>query len=171
MSPVVVRLSGCYFFLQWVNAMRIKPLGVLLASVLPLLSHAADVGVARYNVSFPGGDRVSYSGAFADHFPQGLPVGIGSGLVFNGQEGGVLLLTTVTDRGPNADAPTIGKQEAKIFANPAFVPLLMDIRIGGGKAAATQARPLHDDSGPISGLPLPGNLIGSTNEVALTDNL
>lgn len=151
--------------------MRIKPLGVLLASVLPLLSHAAEVGVARYNVSFPGGDRVSYSGAFADHFPQGLPVGIGSGLVFNGREGGDLLLTTVTDRGPNADAPAVGKQEAKIFANPAFVPLLMDIRIGGGKAVATQARPLHDDRGPISGLPLPGNLIGSTNEVALTDNL
>ncbi len=36
--------------------MRIKPLGVLLASVLPLLSHAADIGVARYNVSFPDGD-------------------------------------------------------------------------------------------------------------------
>lgn len=59
----------------------------------------------------------------------------------------------MTDRGPNADAPTVGKQEAKIFANPAFVPLLMETRIGGGKAIATQARPLHDESGPISGLP------------------
>ncbi|VTR34940.1 Uncharacterised protein [Serratia fonticola] len=69
-SLSMVRLSGCYFPLQRVNAMRIKPLGVLLASVLPLLSHAADIGVARYNVSFPDGDRVSYSGAFASQFSQ-----------------------------------------------------------------------------------------------------
>lgn len=151
--------------------MRIKPLFVFFASVLPLLSHAADVKVARYQVNFPDGDRVGYTGAFASHFPQGLPVGIGSGLVFNGLEGGDLLLTTVTDRGPNADAPAVGKQEAKIFANPAFVPLLMDIRVSGGKANATQARPIHDESGAISGLPLPGNLIGSTNEVALSDTL
>ena len=67
--------------------------------------------------------------------------------------------------------PAVGKQEAKIFANPQFVPLLMDIRIGGGKAVAENARPLHDEKGPISGLPLPGELIGSTNEVALNDAL
>lgn len=65
----------------------------------------------------------------------------------------------------------MGKQEAKIFANPQFTPLLMDIRIGGGKAVAENARPLHDEKGPISGLPLPSELIGSTNEVALNDAL
>lgn len=151
--------------------MRIKPLCLFFASVLPLLSHAADINVERYNVSFPEGNRVNYSGAFAEHFPQGFPVGIGSGLVFDGLEGDDLLLTTVTDRGPNADAPAVGKQDAKIFANPAFAPLLMKIRVSGGKATATQARPLHDEHGPISGLPLPGNLIGSTNELALSDTL
>lgn len=51
------------------------------------MSHAADIGIARYNVSFPDGVRVGYSGAFASQFPNGLPVGIGAGLVFNGQKG------------------------------------------------------------------------------------
>ncbi|HCK01150.1 MAG TPA: hypothetical protein DHV72_14175 [Serratia grimesii] len=152
--------------------MKIKSVSLLISSLFPLLSYAAaDVEVARYIVSFPGGERVSYQGAFAKNFPQGLPVGIGSGLVFNGREGNDLLLTTVTDRGPNADAPAIGEQDAKIFANPAFVPLLMDIRVGNGKAVASNSRPLHDQQGPISGLPLPAGLIGSTNEVALSDTL
>lgn len=151
--------------------MKIKPVSLLITSLFPLISYAADVEVERYVVSFPGGEHVSYQGAFAKNFPQGLPVGIGSGLVFNGREGNDLLLTTVTDRGPNADAPAVGEQEAKIFANPQFVPLLMDIRVGGGKAVAGNQRPLHDEQGPVSGLPLPGGLIGSTNEVALSDTL
>jgi len=152
--------------------MKIKSVSLLISSLFPLFTYAAtDVEVARYVVSFPGGEHVSYQGAFAQHFPQGLPVGIGSGLVFNGREGNDLLLTTLTDRGPNADAPAVGEQEAKIFANPEFVPLLMDIRVGGGKAVASNSRPLHDQQGPISGLPLPAGLIGSTNEVALSDTL
>ncbi|WP_439075989.1 esterase-like activity of phytase family protein [Serratia sarumanii] len=151
--------------------MKIKSLSLLLASLFPVFTYAADIEVARYVVGFPGGERVAYQGAFAKNFPQGLPVGIGSGLTFNSKQGDDLVLTTLTDRGPNADAPAVGKQEAKIFANPQFVPLLMDIRIGGGKAVAENARPLHDEKGPISGLPLPGELIGSTNEVALNDAL
>ncbi|WP_061796189.1 esterase-like activity of phytase family protein [Serratia ficaria] len=151
--------------------MKIKLSSLLIAALFPVFSHAADIAVARYVVSFPGGERVSYQGEFAKNFPQGLPVGIGSGLVFNGRQGGDLLLTTLTDRGPNADAPKVGEREAKIFANPQFVPLLMDIRIGGGKATAGNPRPLHDERGPIGGLPLPAELIGSTNEVALSDAL
>lgn len=152
--------------------MKIKSVSLLISALFPLFSYAAtDVEVARYIVSFPGSEHVSYQGAFAKNFPQGLPVGIGSGLVFNGREGKDLLLTTLTDRGPNADAPAVGDQEAKIFANPQFVPLLMDIRVGDGKAVASNLRPLHDQQGPISGLPLPAGLIGSTNEVALSDTL
>ncbi|CAI0703023.1 Uncharacterized protein conserved in bacteria [Serratia entomophila] len=151
--------------------MKIKSSSLLIASLFPVFSYAADVEVARYVVSFPGGERVSYQGAFAKNFPQGLPMGIGSGLAFNGRKDGDLLLTTLTDRGPNADAPRVGEQEAKIFANPQFTPLLMDIRIGGGKAVAGNPRPLHDEQGPIGGLPLPGELIGATNEVALSDTL
>jgi len=151
--------------------MRRKTLFLLLSALFPLAAGATEIEVARYAVSFPAGERVSYAGAFTSNFPQGLPVGVGSGLVFNGRQGNVLQLTTVTDRGPNADAPTVGKQEAKIFAAPQFTPLLMDIRISDGQAVAGNARPLHDGQGPIVGLPLPAGLIGSTNEVALNDRL
>jgi hypothetical protein len=71
---------------------------------------------AAYVVSFPEGSHVNYSGAFASAFPNGLPVGIGSGLLFTGKQGDALTFATVTDRGPNADAPKMGKNEAKILS-------------------------------------------------------
>lgn len=125
----------------------------------------------HYIVSFPEGTRVSYSGAFASAFPNGLPVGIGSGLLFTGKQGDALTFETVTDRGPNADSPDMGKKEAKIFVTPDFAPLLMKIRVQNGKAEATDARPLHDEKGNVNGLPLQDGVIGSTNEVALSDTL
>ncbi|MBZ6397860.1 MULTISPECIES: esterase-like activity of phytase family protein [Pantoea] len=125
----------------------------------------------HYIVTFPEGTRVSYSGAFASAFPNGLPVGIGSGLLFTGKQGDALTFETVTDRGPNADSPDMGKKEAKIFVTPDFAPLLMKIRVQNGKAEATDARPLHDEKGNVNGLPLQDGVIGSTNEVALSDTL
>lgn len=47
----------------------------------------------------------------------------------------------------------------------------MTIRVQNGKAEAVDARPLHDDKGEINGLPLQSGVIGSTNEVALSDTL
>ncbi|SQC92365.1 Uncharacterized protein conserved in bacteria [Cedecea neteri] len=47
----------------------------------------------------------------------------------------------------------------------------MTIRVSNGKAEAIDAKPLHDEQGPISGLPLPEGLIGATNEIALSDTL
>lgn len=114
---------------------------------------------------------MKYSGAFASAFPNGLPVGIGSGLLFTGKQGDALTFATVTDRGPNADAPNVGKQEAKIFVTPEFAPLLLSIRVENGKAQAADVRALHDDKGQINGLPLQSDVIGSTNEVALSDTL
>lgn len=72
--------------------------------------------------------------------PEGLPVGIGSGLLFTGKQGDTLTFATVTDRGPNADSPKVGKDEAKIFVTPDFAPLLMTIRVQNGKAEAVDAR-------------------------------
>ncbi|MFI8417612.1 esterase-like activity of phytase family protein [Serratia sp. NPDC078593] len=151
--------------------MRIKSISLLMFTLFPLLASAEEVSVTRYTVGFPGGEHVRYSGAFAKNFPHGLPIGIGSGLVFNGRQGQALQFTTITDRGPNADAPMMGKREAKIFATPQFTPLLVDIRISDGQAMAGNLRPLHDEQGAISGLPLPGEFIGTTNEVALNDTL
>ncbi|MEC5344302.1 esterase-like activity of phytase family protein [Brenneria populi] len=151
--------------------MKQHVLPLLLAGLIPLNALADGEQVTRYVVSFPKGDHVAYQGKFAGNFPNGLPVGIGSGLYFVGKQGDDLLFTTLTDRGPNADAPLAGDKEAKIFANPDFTPLVMDIKVSAGAAQATNPRALHDEQGPIDGLPLPDDLIGSTNEVALNDAL
>ncbi|PQL27534.1 esterase-like activity of phytase [Pantoea ananatis] len=151
--------------------MKIKAISLVTSCVLSLSTFAAQPQVERYIVSFPEGTRVSYNGAFASAFPQGLPVGIGSGLLFTGKEGDALTFETVTDRGPNADSPDVGKKESKIFVTPDFAPLLMRIRVQNGKAQATDARPLHDNKGSINGLPLQNDVIGSTNEIALSDTL
>lgn len=53
---------------------------------------------------------MNYAGAFASAFPNGLPVGIGSGLLFTGKQGDALTFATITDRGPNADSPKRGEK-------------------------------------------------------------
>lgn len=151
--------------------MKLKLIPLALFTTFALQAHAAEPTAERYVVSFPEGSHINYSGAFTSAFPNGLPVGIGSGLLFTGKQGAALTFATVTDRGPNADAPNVGKQEAKIFVTPEFAPLLLSIRVENGKAQAADVRALHDDKGQINGLPLQSDLIGSTNEVALSDTL
>ncbi|WP_146000856.1 esterase-like activity of phytase family protein [Chimaeribacter arupi] len=151
--------------------MKIKAISLVVGCAISSSTLAAQPQVERYIVSFPEGTRVSYNGAFSGAFPNGLPVGIGSGLLFTGKQGEAFTFATVTDRGPNADSPDMGKREAKIFVTPEFAPLLMTIRVQNGKAEATDARALHDDKGNINGLPLQDGVIGSTNEIALDDTL
>ncbi|KHT36272.1 esterase-like activity of phytase family protein [Pectobacterium carotovorum] len=146
-------------------------LALLVAGFLPFSAQAEGEKVTRYVVTFPASDHVAYQGKFAKNFPNGLPVGIGSGLYFTGKQGDDMMFTTVTDRGPNADAPLVGEKEAKIFASPDYAPLMMDIRVSAKAAEAINARPLHDAEGKITGLPLPADFIGTTNEVALNDAL
>ncbi|QYM95671.1 esterase-like activity of phytase family protein [Dickeya ananatis] len=139
-----------------------------------LLTHAvyaADIQTDQYQITFPDNDRVSYHGKWQARFPNGFPMGVGSGLSFIRREGDKLIFATVTDRGPNADAPEYQGREAKIFAAPDFTPAIMTITVDAKSAQATALHPLHDESGPASGLPLPGTLIGTTNEVALNDVL
>jgi len=151
--------------------MKIKLISLVIGTTLSFSALAAQPTAERFVVSFPEGSHINYSGAFASAFPNGLPVGIGSGLLFTGKQGDALTFATVTDRGPNADAPKVGQNEAKIFVTPDFAPQLMSIRVENGKAEATNVRPLHDDKGNINGLPLQSGVIGSTNEVALSDTL
>lgn len=113
--------------------MKRKIIPVLIGCTLSFSALAAQPTAERYVVSFPEGTHVNYAGAFASAFPNGLPVGIGSGLLFTGKQGDALTFATITDRGPNADSPKEGKNETKIFVTPDFAPLLMTIRVQNGK--------------------------------------
>lgn len=89
--------------------MKRKIIPVLIGCTLSFSALAAQPTAERYVVSFPEGTHVNYAGAFASAFPNGLPVGIGSGLLFTGKQGDALTFATITDRGPNADSPKEGK--------------------------------------------------------------
>lgn len=157
-----------------------KATSVLLAAVLvsaSTLATAEVVSVERYQVEVTPSDYVPYSGAFAQRFPGGFGPGLGSGLAFVGRtSAGALQFLALTDRGPNGDAPKVvagdgSKSASKIFPSPDFVPTWMLVTVQDGKAVASERVYIHDSQGPITGLPLAKGLIGSTNEVALDDQL
>ena len=102
----------------------------------------------------------------APAFAAGLPLGVGSGLTFAGvQADGSWLFYSLTDRGPNADAPDWRQGEAKlsgkIFVAPGFTPQILPIRVKDGQVSVGQPILLHDDKGPLHGLPLPVGVITS----------
>lgn len=70
--------------------MKRKIIPVLIGCTLSFSALAAQPTAERYVVSFPEGTHVNYAGAFASAFPNGLPVGIGSGLLFTGKQGDAL---------------------------------------------------------------------------------
>lgn len=134
------------------------------------------VEVERYEIDLPKEAMIPYDGKFKSEFKHGIPTGLGSGLTFAGkQTDGSLLFYSVTDRGPNADAPLWqdGKKvhPSKIFLTPEFTPTIMQVLVKNGKATASHMVPLHDGKANINGLPLPVGTIGSTSEVALSDHL
>ena len=156
-----------------------KPL--LLSTALALLmlapqANAAPQVISRLSIELPATAWLDYQGKFAKQFPQGLPIGVGSGLSFIGKRAdGALQFVALTDRGPNGDAPqwlaSGHAQESKIFIRPDFVPQWMTVTVKDGKAEASNPVQLHDDKGPIHGLPLPPGTVGATGEMALNDAL
>lgn len=136
--------------------------------------------ITRYEIQVESGQHVPYPGTSADirhSFPQGFPLSVGSGLAFAGQDkDGTLRFWGLTDRGPNGDAPEYGPDAAhsaktKVFPAPAFTPSLVQLEVRQGKARVAAIRPLRGAKGPVSGLPLPVGQVGSTEEVALSEDL
>lgn len=93
--------------------MKRKIIPVLIGCTLSFSALAAQPTAERYVVSFPEGTHVNYAGAFASAFPNGLPVGIGSGLLFTGKQGDALTFATITDRGPIAVRTRIHRKRGK----------------------------------------------------------
>lgn len=143
---------------------------LIVACGLLIMSNA-EIVVDRYEVSFPNNDIIEYQGEFKQSFPDGIPVGIGSGLYFIGEEEGALKFITVTDRGANADSPKVNDNDTKIFVTPNFAPLMMEMKVDKNGATAFNPIAIKDQNGPITGLPLPSEYIGSTHEIALSETL
>lgn len=146
----------------------------ILGAIAAFSVSAAEI--QRYQIELPKEAMLPYQGKFKSDFKHGIPTGLGSGLTFAGKENdGSLLFYSVTDRGPNADAPEWQENQqihpTKIFMAPSFTPTIMQVRIKDGKAIASHSIRIHDEHGAINGLPLPVGTIGSTSEIALDDHL
>ncbi|MFD1427478.1 hypothetical protein JOD24_003210 [Kroppenstedtia sanguinis] len=110
-------------------------------------------------------------------FPDGLPIGLGSGMTIKSlKKNGDLELYFLTDRGPNADGPKYKDeaQEAKtiLFPTPHFTPQIGTATVTKNGVIVNETITLKDAKGQdISGLPMEPGSVGSTNEVALSKNL
>lgn len=130
--------------------------------------------IERYTVEIPQEYDVSYSGIFQREFPKGFLPGIGSSMTFdNSSNNGNLEFYTISDRGPNADAPeTIEGKKTKVFPAPNFTPFIGQVKIESDtKAVLEKSIALKSEGKKITGLPIPPGLTGSTKEVPLSERL
>lgn len=149
---------------------------LLAISSMATAAPAAPQVLAKLAIELPADGHLTYQGQAVSQFPDGLPIGLGSGLSFVGKTSdGALQFVALTDRGPNGDAPqwlaSGHAQESKIFIRPDFVPQWMTVTVKDGKAQASHPVLLHDAQGSIHGLPLLPGTVGATGEMALNDAL
>ncbi|MDQ7832606.1 MAG: esterase-like activity of phytase family protein [Desulfovibrionaceae bacterium] len=131
--------------------------------------------VEKYEIIIPQQFNIPATDAAKAQFPDGFPMGVGSGMSFAERlPDGALIFWAVGDRGPNADAPKFAAKagdkpkDAKIFPAPEFVPKFARIKVADGKAEVIEVREIRDSSGrPISGRPLDKGAVGSTGETPL----
>jgi len=135
--------------------------------------------VEKYEITIPQQFNIPAAGTAKAQFPDGFPMGVGSGMSFAERlPDGALIFWAVGDRGPNADSPKYAAKEgdkprdAKIFPAPEFVPKFARIKVAGGKAEVIEVKEIHDAAGkPISGRPLDKGAVGSTGEAPLDMNM
>jgi hypothetical protein len=141
--------------------------------------------VTRYGVDTSAVD-LDYNGAFVNNFAaqnNKLKLGIGSGLGVLEEGNGIIKLVTITDRGPNLDAPTSpisGNTDgytytaSKIFPLPTYTPRFATIHVTENKAeldvkSVTMLK--NQANQVVSGRPLLPGTTGATGEVAIAENL
>lgn len=158
----------------------------ILLSGLAALTLTAQVALAaeqpmveKYEIRIPQQYNIPAPEAAKAQFPDGFPMGVGSGMAFAERlPDGALIFWAVGDRGPNADAPKYAAtdgdkpKDAKLFPAPDYVPKFARIKVADGKAEIIEVREIRDASGkPISGRPLDKGAVGSTGEVPLDMDL
>lgn len=134
-------------------------------------------------VEVPASFNVPYAGAAKPEFARGLPLSIGSGLRLKPRAGRRCLsegeassgygLLALSDRGPNADAPSVFdatgvSRGSKSFLSVDFAPQLVTIDVNFQSGArAGRVVPLRSGDAKAVGLP-PASL---TTELALSESL
>lgn len=134
--------------------------------------------VTKYVISVDEKFNLPYDGKNKKDFPKGIKLGaLGSGLTVKSyNKDGSIDFYMITDRGPNADGPDYNngttKLSSKFFLSPSFQPKIAVVHMMGGKATVLETIGLKNKEGKaITGLPIKPGLVGSSNEVALDENL
>lgn len=153
-------------------------LTALIMAATGLPCRAANVSVEKYDIEIPEQFRVPYTGVYANRFPDGFTIGIGSGMTYIGRakDDNARVFYAIGDRGPNANAPKYegnGKAtKTKMFPAPNYTPSYGAIRVKDGHAVLTSLTPLRNKNmKPISGRAIPIGSVGATGEIPLDDAL
>ncbi|KMT22892.1 esterase-like activity of phytase family protein [Clostridium cylindrosporum] len=151
---------------------------IACSSILSTHALAAekDISIKKYDVEVSSKLFVPYSGKYIDSFKEGFKPGFGSGLTLKSvDKNGDLEFYAITDRGPNGDAPNYiqGDKEftSKFFPSPEFTPSIGILKVNKDGASIKESIPLKNNGKEISGLPVTPGLVGSTNEVALDEDM
>jgi len=158
--------------------LRTLILSVLILAATALPCRAADVTVEEYDIEIPEQFLVPYTGVYADRFPDGFTIGIGSGMCYIGRahDDNARVFYAIGDRGPNADAPKYAENgtatPTKMFPAPNYTPSFGAIRVKDGHAVLASLIPLRNEAmKPISGRAIPIGSVGATGEIPLDDAL
>lgn len=155
---------------------RVSVLAGLLGGMLTSSAVATPHVIHVYDLNYPAESRLPVDPSLHVQFPQGITLGLGSGLMYAGTDAaGHAAFYSLTDRGPNGDSPSWQNEKSlidtKIFLVPTFTPQIRKITLTGELAEVGPAITIHDAQGPVGGLPLPASHIGSTHEIALDSAL
>lgn len=158
----------------WVAGLAL-PLWAASALAAPATVAPATV-LSRLALDIPAEQQLAYQGPDAAALGKHIALGLGSGLQFTGKDAdGTLHFVSITDRGPNADAPQVCQDkvchQSKIFLTPDYTPRWLSIAVKDGQASISAPILLRDAQGPVHGLPLPAGTVGATGEVALSPDL
>jgi hypothetical protein len=155
---------------------RLSVLAGLVGGALISSAVASPHVIHMYDLNYPADAHLPVAPSLHAQFPQGITIGLGSGLMYAGTDAaGHPSFYSLTDRGPNGDSPSWQSEKSltdtKIFLVPTFTPQIRKITLMGEQAQVGPAITIHDAVGPVGGLPLPSNHIGTTHEIALDSSL
>ncbi|WP_320175263.1 esterase-like activity of phytase family protein [Maridesulfovibrio sp.] len=140
------------------------------------LAFASEFEIEKYEIDTPLKYNVPYNGQYAAEFPEGFPIGIGSGMTYIGLgKDGTRFFYAIGDRGPNADSPKVmvdgRKVPSKVFPAPDYTPSYGAIGLKDGRVTLMSTIEIKDTKGrKISGRPIPPGTVGSTGEIPLNDS-